>query len=359
MDIVEKIKSFLKRLKKEQPKMLPEPTRTHKKESYIDKFKVKSVVADKEPTIEESFDEFIKQYARQEEISKGNLNNTYRAFSRMFCKENEEIGNNLKNQEKLKKLVRERGCYCSYQYAKGTIAFLHIMGEDGLDEFKDAKLEKLYINCDRKNISELTANIFDRIQGIAGDKLQMKCVCEQFLDENKKEEEKNPNKNYQRNDKIVVFAENHEMADRMADEINELRYKKPELFSNTKKLPFIPKKYGFIGIGKKQLGEYAETPVGTAAGRTYNDYMSEIVCHSVVAAFDTCLKMGPETSEEPITVRMGEYSRIYPEMQPDEKQQILQKSKEIFGNICHENGIKTAYRENEETQRVADIELNK
>ena len=77
----------------------------------------------------------------------------------------------------------------------------------------------------------------------------------------------------QRNDKIVIYAENHSVAEKMAMRINELRVNRPELFHTDKIIPILPKKYGVLGIGNKRRGEYAKTPVGDATGDPYNDYL--------------------------------------------------------------------------------------
>ena len=71
--------------------------------------------------------------------------------------------------------------------------------------------------------------------------------------------------NYQRNEKIVIYAENHGVAVKIAEQINRIRSKKPELFSSTKTLPFIPKLHGFIGIAENVINKHTNTPLGEAS----------------------------------------------------------------------------------------------
>lgn len=237
MNIIKMLKDFFSGLRKEKPKLLM-PTDNEKVNNEMTKYVLKVV---KEPTLEGCIKEFIKQYSIQEKYEPKRLDKSYKAFVGMFCKE-EEKGNNLKNQIKLKEHVRKQGYQIVSQRSKNRTVFMHIIGKIGIDEKKDHEVEKLYINCDRKDIASLTEAIFDEIRDIAGDKLQMKCISEQFIEEDIEAEKRKPIKNYQRNDKIVIYALNHAMAETIAQRINELRVRNPNLFSTTKTIPLLPKK---------------------------------------------------------------------------------------------------------------------
>lgn len=253
------------------------------------------------------------------------------------------FGHNEREQEKLKKIVQKRGYIIGNQYSNNRNVFLHIMGKIGIDEHKDKDFVKLYINCDRKNIALLTGAIFGEICNVAGDKLQMKCISEQFLKEDKQRENSNQIKNYQRNDKIVIYAENDKKAEIIAEKIKNLRIKYPNLFSENKFTPLLPKKYGFIGYGKEKYNNQAKTPVGIASGRTYNEYMSDILCKCIIAGFDDNISgTSAGKSVEP-EKRMSEYVRIYSEMLPEQRNAILSKSKEIFLQVCKAHGVNTIY----------------
>lgn len=257
-----------------------------------------------------------------------------------FVIKKKRYGHNEREQEKLEKIVKKRGYLIGNQYSNNRNVFLHIMGNLGV---KSHDVVKLYINCERKNIALLTGAIFGEICGMVGDKLQMKCISEQYMEEDKQREEANPIKNYQRNDKIVIFSESEREAEMIAEKIRELRIKYPNLFSEKKAMPLLPKKYGFIGYGKETYNSYAKTPVGIASGRTYNDYMSNIMFDCVVAGFDenicgtsTGHSIGPEQ-------RMSEYVKIYNEMLPEQRLEILNKCKTFFLQVCKENGVNTIY----------------
>lgn len=202
---------------------------------------------------------------------------------------------------------------------------------------------KLYINCDRKNIALLTGAIYREISTIAGEKLQMKCVSEQLYKDYKKREESKIIKNYQRNDKIVIYAENAEVAEKMAERIYQLRLKHPELFSETKTMPLLPKKYGFIGYGKETRGAHAKTPVGIASGKTYNDYMSDIMFQCIVAGFDDNISGTSSGHIDSPEERMSEYVKIYENMLPEQRNAIISKSKEIFLQVCKGSRVNTIY----------------
>ena len=149
--------------------------------------------------------------------------------------------------------------------------------------------------------------------------------------------------NYQRNDKIVIYAENDIKSEIIAEKINQLRTKNPHLFSENKCIPLLDKKNGFIGYGKEKIGNYVQTPVGIACGRTNNEYMADILFSSIVAGFDENISGTSSGHEIGPTKRMSEYLKIYDEMLPEQKNNIINRSKEIFLQICREGNISTIY----------------
>lgn len=253
------------------------------------------------------------------------------------------FGRNKIEQNKLTKLVKKRGFSIGNQYSNNRNVFLHIMGKRGIDEHKDNDVVKLYINCDRKNISLLTGIIFDGICNIAGDKLQMKCVSEQLFGNDEQLENSKKIKNYQRNDKIVIYAENDSKSEMIAEKIKQLRLQYPYLFSENKTMPLLPKKYGFIGYGKEHPYNHAKTPVGVAAGKTYNEYMSDILFQSLVSGFDYNRSGASNEHSIDVEKRMSEYVKIYSEMLPEQRNAILGKSKEVFLQVCRDNRVNTIY----------------
>ena len=133
------------------------------------------------------------------------------------------------------------------------------------------------------------------------------------------------------------------MTEFIAKKINELRVEKPELFSTVRTMPLLPKMCGFIGVGKEELHQHAKTPIGYAAGSTYNDYLSDILFQSIVAGFDKKLSRTSSGHELSPEERMSEYISIYHEMIPEQKKEIINKSKEIFLQICRDNNVNTIY----------------
>lgn len=217
-----------------------------------------------------------------------------------------------------------------------------LCGEQGVDDNKDLETEKLYLNCDRENIAILTGAIVENIKNIVGEKLQLKCVSEQIIPGFGDLEEKEPIENYERNEKIVIYAENHAIAERIADEINQLRNKKPQLFSTTKVNPLLPKKYGFIGIAKEKH-EYAVTPAGHASGKTYNDYMADLMYKCILSGCDRHFEVDYNTCDKKESERMKRYVEAFKNMEEGQKKTIVNVCKEIFYNTCKEYNVDTVY----------------
>ena len=352
MNIIDKLKSFFLGLsKKNQQLYFPVNNTTIKNENSIKKYAVKLAENPKEPTLEECIDEFVKQYLVQENFNSKSKNKAYNAFTLMFCAQEEEMENNLTNQMRLKAFVQKNGYNTTPQISNDRIVFMHIAGKTGIDEKKDHDVEKLYINCERKNIALLTAAIFNQIRDVAGDKLQMKCISEQYLEDFKQAEAQKKIKNYQRNDKIVIYAENHAKAEIIAEKINSLRLKNPHLFSTTKTSPLLPKKCGFIGTAKNEMSFHAKTPLGHASGSTYNDFLSDIMFQSVIAGFDDNISGTSNGHDLTPEERMSEYASIYNEMILEQKNAIINKSKDIFLQICRENNVNTIFTPISEKQK--------
>lgn len=343
MRIIDKLKAlFFGTRKKEQQLFLPDNDE-FANEDIRTRYAVRPVKNPREPALEECIEEFIKQYRLQEDISPENPNKSYNAFRRMFCDQPEPMGNNYKNQQSLMKFVKKHGGRTSTQYSNDRAVFMHISGEIGIDEKKNHEVEKLYINCERKDISLLAGVIYREIRNVAGEKLQMKCISEQYFRDDEQREGEKTIKNYQRNDKIVIYAVDHKMAEIITEKINALRLKKTKLFATVKAVPLLPKKCGFIGVGKENRGASAKTPLGYASGRTYNEFLSDIMFQSIVAGFDENISGTSSGHDSNPEERMSQYVSIYNNMIPDQRNAIISKSRGIFLQICRENNVNTIY----------------
>lgn len=284
-----------------------------------------------EPSLNECFYEFMRQYQIQEKRNNGYKRNAYNAFIRMFSEYEEEADNNLKYQKKLNSwLSHHNGEYSStFQLSHGKPLYFHIMGRDGIDEYKDRDMTKLYINCKRNNIAELSTEILKRTGKIAGNKFQMKFL----YDENDTDANK-----YTRNDKIVVYAENYSIAKKMAESIHQIENEKPKLFSNEKKLPFIPKMYGNIGISNYKHSRYSvPTPIGYINGLTYNDYMSKVVYYSIILSFDKYFKN--QMTNISMQNRAKNYIDTFFKMPQIQQNRMLNEFSNTFKNICKVENI--------------------
>lgn len=298
-----------------------------------------------EPSFESCIEEFIKQYLFQESVNKTSNSKAYRAYRRMFCDQEEDIGNNSLNQQKLMDLARNSGYYPAFQPSSGSFPFVQISKDDIKDEHDWKDMVKIYLNCDRKNIALLATRVFEQICDIAGDDLQMKFVCEQTLDDQKEYEENASIKNYQRNDKIVVYAENQEKAEELALAISKIRETNPELFLTQKKLPFIPKKYRMMGMATKSPAAFINTPLGPINGVTYNEYIANVFQYCIVAGFDEAVGQFEDETKD-IDEKMAYYARGYSSLNQNKKAIVLMKIRRIFEEICKANNIKTAYTQN-------------
>ncbi|MBR3002535.1 MAG: hypothetical protein IKF38_03095 [Clostridia bacterium] len=361
MNLIEVFKNFFKRLnKKEQVPLLNEGEAKETQvtqDNFRQKYKVSQPELPKEPSLESCFEEYIKQYILQEKLKSDSSvqSKSYRAFRRMFCGNEESVGNNLKNQFKLEEKLRKQGYILGSQADKeGRVVFKHIMGNIGVEDNKMKQpTEKLYINCDRENIALLTGEIVQAIKGVVGEKLQLKFVSEQQISQFIENEEKSTIKNYQRNDKIVIYAENHAKAEIISDLINQLRMKKPQLFSKTKVNPLLPKKYGFIGMAREKARDCAKFPSGVAKGVTYNDYMADIMYNSIASGFDKYFEVDYNNCEENIEERMNQYMPAFLDMMEEQKEAILKECKQIFLEVCTKDKVNTIYTPtNEENQII-------
>ena len=365
MSIIERIKKLFKKAEEEQQLLTDGSQTTNTKDEFRKKYRVDQTNIPVEPSLESCFKEYIEQYLLQEEIKPGAsmADKSYRAFRRMFCSDEEEIGKNSKNQEDLDNKIRKPGRDKSYQGLQignqtgsaDRMVYRHIRGIDGIteDESHNGKVEKLYINCDRKNIAQLTGKIIEGIRGIAGDRLTIKYINEPDIKEYKENEAKSQIKNYQRNEKIVIYAENHEKAEMMADAINQIRLENPKLFSRKKIIPLLPKKYGFIGIGKEQPGQHARFPSGIASGKTINDYMADMMLNSVISAFDDYFDQDANISEESNEERLKQYMEVFPQM-GDCQQEIIGRCENIFMDVCSKSKVNTVYPPVIDTEKNID-----
>ena len=316
--------------------------------SFLNRLKYKTMPIIREPSFEECIDEFIKQYNVQETFNGMSRDKVYNAFIRMFCDKEEPEGNNFANQKKLIKLARKSGYETGYQMSNGRCVFINIFSEEGVNRYKDKEMQKIYVNCDRKNIANVAAIIFDNIKEIVGDKMQMKFAGEQILQEGIEKEKESKIKNYQRNDKIVICAENEEVAQKITEKINEIRKQKPEIFSSKKLLPFLPKKHGIMGISSEKNYRCAQTPLGIATGETYNDYISNVLYKCIISGFDTSLRTKrTQTLEE----RMKNYTKMYNNMTPEQKASVIYNIKKIFENVCMRNNVNTVYTKQNDNRK--------
>ena len=341
MKIKEIIKKFFR--KDEEPKLLLEENNEKKTNKFKDDLFVGSVNVAEQHTLEECIEEFFKQYSLQDKYNPNGSKKAYKAYSRLFCEE-EKIGDNLKNQKRLEKLVKKNACNVNYQISNNRLVFMHISGQEGIDEYKDLDMQKIYINCKREDISILTAAIFKQIKGIAGDKLQMKCISEQKVSGYGDDEEYKELKNYQRNDRIVIYAENREKAAKMCDAISLLKRNNPKIFKGIKKIPILPNQDGFMVVTSKKDNQYVQTPIGTASGVTYNDYVSDVLYNSAILACDK--EFGIDSNDDySLRERMSEYARIFPEIEDEQKKRIILNCKKIFKELCKEGNIELAEAE--------------
>lgn len=354
MTLLDKLKRIFKFNKNEEElKLITNGDYSEKAKQFKDTLCVDSVNYQKQPSLEDCIDEFIKQYRIQEEYNPNGSKKAYHAYSRMFCGE-EKAGDNVKNQKRLIKLVKKNGCNTNYQTSNNRMVFMHISGKEGIDEYKDSKMEKIYINCDRSDISIVTAAIFKQIKDIAGDKLQMKCVSEQLINGYGLDEDTKEIKNYQRNDRIVIYTENHEKTEEICNAISLLKHNNPKIFKGIKSIPILQNKDGFMLVADKSHDNlHVKTPIGDASGATFNDYVSDILYQSVIAAFDQELMVDSDSYN--LKERMAEYARIYPEMVEEQKKRILDNSLEIFKNVCKDANIEL----NDKGQQVYQSDIEK
>lgn len=297
----------------------------------------------KEPSLEECIKEFIEQYGKVlKEDSIQPKNRSYAAFERMFCGEEERAGKNEINQKKLMNYVsKNKNLRTDFQQSNNRTVFLHIQGDEGINTKEDTEMEKIYLNCKRENIALLAKGILNKIEKPCGNKLQMKYVAEQIFDEDKRTELSKEIKNYQRNDKIVIYSKDSNMTNTITEKINELKKEKPNLFSEDKYLPMMPKKYGFIGVVGNNKFESIDTYMGTITGETYNEYMSNIMSNSILIGFDKTIGVDKDikSTNEQLATCVEKFNKL----NEKGKKEVIENSGKMFKKICAVKNIDTVY----------------
>lgn len=366
MKFIDKIIDFLNKLKNHKTqKALPEATSDAERDAFLSKTRVSSVEPPRDKTLEECISEFIRQYSLHEAYNTPDDIIAYDSFVRMFCPP-EEAGENKQNQMALRDHIREHGFHASYQLASNGVAFIQLLdADDYFDDDKDFNTEKLYINCPRKDVAKLTSTIFDTVepmqkQGLIS-KFQLKCVSEQYEELKPLYDDtiKRPAELYQRNDKIVVYTENHEEGQKIADKIGSLQSQYPEIFSEIRAVPLLPKANNFVSIAPNVNNQSITTSLGKSTVKTYSDLLSQVMLHSVVSGFDTFHGHGEYTRNTPLRERMRQYADEYVNgfLPKDILDQMIQNCKESFIDICRKNKVNTLYTpQQEQNQEIHHTE---
>lgn len=365
MKFIERIMNFLNKFKTHKTlQALPEAKTDAQRTAFLEKTKVESIQPPKDPTLEECIAEFIKQYSIQKSYNTSDDRIAYSSFISMFCPK-EEAGSNKENQNKLNDHIHECGFHASYQFVSNGISYIHFIDADSyFDEYTDFNMEKLYINCPRKDVARLTNIIFDTIkpmqdQGLIS-KFQLKCVSEQY-DELKTlydDTIKKPTELYQRNEKIVIYSENHTQCMSIADQIGALQSQCPDLFSEIKSVPLIPKANNFVSIAPCFYDKLLTTPLGVTHARTYSDLLAQTMLHSIVSGFDNFHGHGNYTKNTPLMERMSQYADEYVNgfLPKEILDGMISSCKASFFSICQNNEIDTVYTpQNKETEKTNTI----
>lgn len=297
-----------------------------------------------EKTIEECIEEFIIKYDEQVKRGTKKRDCAYKAFTRLFSDKNEDINNNLKNQEKLKELILTKRKYEKYniipQINNGHISFFHITEPDTENiKNENPNIERIYVNCERKNIANLTKAILDKIDKIEGCPVRMKFVAEDQTN------------NYERNDKIVIYAETGIAKERIINAVKELKSEQPKLFSGGKQLPIIPKIDGFIGHVKQGDTNSIATPLQDQGkgGRTYHDKVSQIMEDSItysirkVALKDPVLKLALQQHSD--EYKLADHLNIYHSMSEEQIDEVTGQAKAQFIEFCQKSNVPISYEQ--------------
>lgn len=375
MSVFEKIKSFFNRLtNKSTTPALPAANTDPQREAFLKKNRLVTVAPPNDPTLEACIDEFIKQYAIHEPFKKSQMHSAYNvaydSFVSMFSEEEPEEDEldhkkNSDNQLDLIKHVHEKNFHSSYQFSDKGAAFVRFLDADfPFEKGKDNNIEKLYINCPRKDISKLTKIVFDTLHSMQEaetlSRFEIKCVSEQYAEFEQLTDYYGPSATelYQRNDKIVIYAENHDDCIKIADAINRLQSQYPKLFIEIKPVPLLPKANGFVSVAPDVDYKVVDTPVGKIHAKTYHDLLSKIMVDSIVAGFDSYHGIGPYTKNTPVMDKMHQYVDEYVsglEYLPKEVlNQMIQECKKSFIDICTKNQIDTLY-----TPQNKQVEIEK
>lgn len=291
-----------------------------------------------EESLEDCILEYIFQYQKQ--VQNGENNNvSYKAFTRMFYDEREDAENNAEYQQKLKdKIYKNKKYRIDGQYSsRGKPIFYHISQNTPESEKitdKDENMNKIYLNCERKDIARLTGEILKKIDKIDRCTFKMKFLAES--DETEK------SKRYQRNDKIVIYTDNDIDKERIISSIIDLKRKKPELFSDKKKLPLMPKINGFIGCIKQGKNTVSTPLYDYVPADTYNSKLAKIMedcmIYSILDVFSRDEElydyMNGYYGDDPV-----ECLRAFGMMNQSQIKQVVERFKQDFIECCQKSDI--------------------
>lgn len=355
MNAKEIIKKFLEKFRKPKHNFLEGNVDKNfdKAKYYRQQHRLKKqpiVEVEQEESLEECIEEFIYRYRQQ--IQNGEDNDvSYKAFTRMFYGEREDVEDNEKFQQKLKDKIHKSKKYrIDGQYtSKGKPIFYHISKTTPESERitdKNENMNKIYLNCERKDIARLTGEILKKIDKIDKCAFKMKFLAES--------DEMEKSKRYQRNDKIVIYTDNEIDKERIISSIIELKRSKPELFSSKKRIPLMPKINGFIGCVKQGKNTINTPLYDYVPADTYNSKLAKMMEHcmisSIIDVFSRDEKiydyMNGYYGDDPI-----ECLKAFGMMDQSQIKQVVGLFKEQFIKYCEKSNIEICGEKKETSQQ--------
>lgn len=342
MNVKELIEKIINRFRKPKQNLLVGEVDTSFNRAKAFRAKNRENVSIDTSATKESLDdcilEYISQYTKQvENGTKDDI--SYKAFTRMFYSGEEEVGRNAEYQEKLKEKIHKNKKYrVDGQYSsKGRPIFYHISQNSGAGEKitdKDENMYKIYLNCERKDIARLAGEILKKADKIDECAFRMKFMAES--DDSEK------SKRYQRNDKIVIYTNNEIDKERLISSIIDLKREKPDLFSNRKKLPLMPKVNGFIGCIKQGKSEVSTPLHKVKYADTYNSKLATIMEDCMISSLRD-ISARDEKMFDAIDGYFGEdakeYLKTFKMMNPEQIHQVVEMFKSQLVECCARSNI--------------------
>lgn len=240
--------------------------------------------------------------------------------------------------------------------SRGELIYYYILdGNSKNNEINEENknLEKIYLNCERKDIADLANEVFEVIKNLKDCPLKIGFVAE--------DNQTGANRAYQRNDKIVIYTASAIDKERIMNAIMQLKIRKPKLFSDKKELPLMPKTNGFIGVtkqGENRIVTPLYEKILPSSSSTYEGKLSVLMEDCLTASIMEVSESDEELFNS-MAIHCGEDTQkcltTFKAMDTPMQERVTKKFKELLVESCKKSNLDISYK-GKETECEKHIE---